>query len=107
VRASRAGPFAGVLGRPFPAGLVSDLANPKTAAFFPAVVPGFLPAGVPHPVGGVVLASITAGPDLLRPGLIALAAGTAARPLTARIRRPAERAAAVVLAAAGARTLTG
>ncbi|WP_432924958.1 LysE family translocator [Microbispora sp. CA-135349] len=45
-------------GRAFRRGLLTNLLNPKVGAFYVAVLPQFMPEGVPHAVMGVLLAGV-------------------------------------------------
>jgi len=45
-------------GRAFRRGLMTNLLNPKVGAFYVAVLPQFMPRGVPHAVMGVLLAGV-------------------------------------------------
>ena len=47
-------------GRAFRRGLLTNLLNPKVGAFYVAMLPQFMPAGVPHAVMGVLLAGVHA-----------------------------------------------
>ncbi|MEU8058535.1 LysE family translocator [Microbispora bryophytorum] len=52
------GPPEAGWGRAFRRGLLTNLLNPKVGAFYVAVLPQFMPRGVPHAVMGVLLASV-------------------------------------------------
>lgn len=52
------GPQDAGWGRAFRRGLLSNLLNPKVGAFYVAVLPQFMPQGVPHAVMGVLLAGV-------------------------------------------------
>ncbi|XVQ84024.1 LysE family translocator [Microbispora siamensis] len=45
-------------GRAFRRGLLTNLLNPKVGAFYVAVLPQFMPQGMPHAVMGVLLAGV-------------------------------------------------
>lgn len=45
-------------GRAFRRGLLTNLLNPKVGAFYVAVLPQFMPEGVPHAAMGVLLAGV-------------------------------------------------
>ncbi|GGO16339.1 LysE family translocator [Microbispora bryophytorum] len=52
------GPPEAGWGRAFRRGLLTNLLNPKVGAFYVAVLPQFMPRGVPHAVMGVLLAGV-------------------------------------------------
>ncbi|WP_167538762.1 LysE family translocator [Microbispora catharanthi] len=52
------GPPEAGWGRAFRRGLLTNLLNPKVGAFYVAVLPQFMPQGVPHAVMGVLLAGV-------------------------------------------------
>ncbi len=67
---TRGGALAG-----FRRGLVTNLLNPKVGAFYVAVIPQFLPDGVPHALMGVLLALVHNALGLVWFALVVLAAG--------------------------------
>ncbi|WP_182908726.1 LysE family translocator [Microbispora sp. H13382] len=52
------GPADAGWGQAFRRGLLTNLLNPKVGAFYVAVLPQFMPEGVPHAVMGVLLAGV-------------------------------------------------
>ncbi|MEN3539617.1 LysE family translocator [Microbispora sp. ZYX-F-249] len=56
--AAQPGPADAGWGQAFRRGLLTNLLNPKVGAFYVAVLPQFMPEGVPHAVMGVLLASV-------------------------------------------------
>jgi threonine/homoserine/homoserine lactone efflux protein len=99
--AAPAGPRAS--GSAYRQGLLTNLLNPKAAAFFTALVPQFLTDDA-SPAAPLVLAAIAAAGSLLGLALFATGASAARRRLTRpRVRRALDRVTGTVLVGLGVR----
>lgn len=88
----------------FRSGLLTNLLNPKVGAFYVAMLPQFLPAGVPTAVGGAMLALVHNAEGLLWLGLVAACADAFRRHLTRPgVARAVDGCTGTVLVAFGAR----
>lgn len=104
VRDLGAGGRGGLLGTGYPAGLATDLLNPKVGVFFVTFLPGFVPAG--HPVGSTTLifgAIFVAETAVYFAVLVALAGRVTGWMSQRRTRRRLDRATGVVLVGFGLR----
>lgn len=106
--ARRDSPDAGVpargAGRAFRRGLLTNLLNPKIGAFYVAVLPQFLPDGVPAAAMGALLAATHVLLSLLWFGLLVLAARRMRRVLSRpRAQRALDAGTGVVLLGFGLR----
>jgi threonine/homoserine/homoserine lactone efflux protein len=95
---------AGILGGGYPAGLASDLLNPKVGVFFVAFLPGFVPSGYDVGLFTILLGSIF----IVETALYFLVLLTASRAVTRwlstpHIRRRVDRVTGAVLIGFGAR----
>jgi threonine/homoserine/homoserine lactone efflux protein len=95
---------AGVLGGGYPAGLASDLLNPKVGVFFVAFLPGFVPHGYDVGLVTILLGAIFIAETALYFAVLL----TASKPVTRwlrnpRIQRRIDRVTGVVLVGFGAR----
>jgi threonine/homoserine/homoserine lactone efflux protein len=95
---------AGLLGGGYPAGLASDLLNPKVGVFFVAFLPGFVPSG--YDVGSFTL--LLGAIFIVETALYFVVLLTASRAVTRWLRTPSiqrwvDRATGVILIGFGAR----
>ncbi|MFC4062339.1 LysE family translocator [Planomonospora corallina] len=83
-----AGPAAGGFLSGFRRGVVTNLLNPKVGVFYVAMIPQFMPEGVPHAVMGLLLAGVHVCEgllwSLLLVGFTALLRGWLSRPAVRR-----------------------
>jgi threonine/homoserine/homoserine lactone efflux protein len=103
-RGSRRGVRRGVLGGGYPAGLASDLLNPKVGVFFVAFLPGFVPHGYDVGLVTILLGAIFIAETALYFVVLLTASRAVTRWLrNPRIQRRVDRATGVVLIGFGAR----
>jgi threonine/homoserine/homoserine lactone efflux protein len=94
----------GVLGGGYPAGLASDLLNPKVGVFFVAFLPGFVPSGYDIGLFTIGLGAIFIGLTALYFVILLSASRAVTRWLqTPRIQRRIDRVTGLVLIGFGAR----
>ena len=95
---------AGVLGGGYPAGLASDLLNPKVGVFFVAFLPGFVPHGYDVGLVTILLGAIFIAETALYFAVLLTASKSVTRWLrNPRIQRRIDRSTGVVLVGFGAR----
>jgi threonine/homoserine/homoserine lactone efflux protein len=95
---------AGVLGGGYPAGLASDLLNPKVGVFFVAFLPGFVPHGYDVGLVTILLGAIFIAETALYFAVLLTASKSVTRWLrNPRIQRRIDRVTGVVLVGFGAR----
>ncbi len=82
-----AGPAGGGLFQGWRRGTLTNLLNPKVGVFYVAVLPQFIPAGVPHFSAGVLLTCVHVAEGLLWSAVLV----GFARVLSGWLRRPAAR----------------
>ncbi len=96
----------GLLGGGYPAGLASDLLNPKVGVFFIAFLPGFVPRGYDVGVVTLLLGAIFIVETALYFVILLIASRSVTRWLqTPRIRRRVDRVTGLVLVGFGTRLL--
>lgn len=94
----------GLLGSGYPAGLASDLLNPKVGVFFVAFLPGFVPAGYDVGAVTILLGAIFIAETALYFVILLTASRSVTRWLqTPRVRRRIDRLTGVILVGFGAR----
>ncbi|WP_031073607.1 LysE family translocator [Streptomyces sp. NRRL WC-3742] len=86
-QAEEGGPAEGGFGYGWRRGTVSNLLNPKVGVFYVAVLPQFIPAGVPHFAAGVALTCVHVVEGVLWSAVLV----AFARALGGWLRRPAAR----------------
>ncbi|MFC8448059.1 LysE family translocator [Kitasatospora sp. NPDC057223] len=103
-----AGPAGGGLLRGWRRGTLTNLLNPKVGVFYVAVLPQFIPAGVPHFSAGVLLTCVHVAEGLLWSavlvGFARVVRGSLQRPA---VRRALDRVAGTVVAGFGVRLALG
>lgn len=103
-----AGPASGGLLRGWRRGTLTNLLNPKVGVFYVAVLPQFIPAGVPHFSAGVLLTCVHVAEGLLWSAvLVAFARVVRGRLQRPSVRRVLDRVTGTVVAGFGVRLALG